>query len=138
MAEAEQLHQPTNKYKSSVWKHFGFNKKDGNLDKTHAVCKICRGTIKYSGGMTNLTAHMKHRHSVSLETPASNQNQIALHRDIVIKLLHASFKVSYRWLCIEMRTASASVMKMHIPILHFIHVVQRTVLLKCIVLDNRS
>lgn len=78
MAEVEQLHPPPSNYKSSVWKHFGFYKKAGNLDKTHAICKICRAAIKYTGSTTNLTTHLKRRHGVSLETPAASSSSSSL------------------------------------------------------------
>lgn len=32
------------KFKSIVWKYFGFYKKDGKLDKTRIICKECRAS----------------------------------------------------------------------------------------------
>ena len=63
-------------YKSSVWKHFGFYKRDGEVDQSNAICKVCRVAIKYTGSTTNLSAHLKCKHdamnvSQSPSTPAS-------------------------------------------------------------------
>lgn len=69
MAEDEQQHihsLPTHTYKSNVWRDFGFFKKDGNLDKSLAICKICCLAIKYTGSTTNLITHLR-RHSVAEE-----------------------------------------------------------------------
>jgi hypothetical protein len=51
-------------YKSAVWKYFGFLKKDGSTDKTHAICKKCRSAIKYSGNTTNLSGHLIKKHGI--------------------------------------------------------------------------
>ena len=48
--------------KSKVWKRFGFYKKEGHLDKSLAICKVCRTAIKYSGSTTNLKTHLVRRH----------------------------------------------------------------------------
>ena len=32
--------------KSNVWKSIGFYKKEGNIDKSLAICKLCRTAIK--------------------------------------------------------------------------------------------
>ena len=48
--------------KSKVWKRFGFHKKEGNLDKSLAICTVCRTTIKHSGSMTNLKTHLVRWH----------------------------------------------------------------------------
>ena len=45
------------KYKSAVWNHFGFYKKDGKLDKSQTICKLCRLPFKHSGSTTNLMTH---------------------------------------------------------------------------------
>lgn len=47
MAEPENIHTPAN-FKSKVWEHYGFYKKDnGQLDKTNAICEMCRAAVKY-------------------------------------------------------------------------------------------
>ena len=45
------MHQPI---WNKVWRRFGFYKKEGNLDKSLSICKVCRTNIKYSGSTTNL------------------------------------------------------------------------------------
>ena len=40
--------------KSKVWKRFGFYMKDGRLDKSLAICKVCRTAIKYNDSTANL------------------------------------------------------------------------------------
>ena len=57
-----ELDVPRTCNKSKVWQHFGFTKKDGKFDKTHAICKICRAAIKYTGSTTNLGTPLKRRH----------------------------------------------------------------------------
>lgn len=39
--------------RSSVWKHFGFCKDGDFLNKSLAVCRICKGQVKYNGNTTN-------------------------------------------------------------------------------------
>ncbi|XP_037543305.1 E3 SUMO-protein ligase ZBED1-like [Nematolebias whitei] len=48
--------------KSKVWNVFGFYKKDGKLDKNHAICKLCRAPLKYTGSTTNLDQHATRKH----------------------------------------------------------------------------
>ena len=48
--------------KSNVWKRLGFYKKEGHLDKSLAICKVCRTAIKYSSSTTNLKTHLVRRH----------------------------------------------------------------------------
>ena len=52
-------------FKSDVWKHFGFYKRDGKLDKTKAICKVCRTAVPYSSATTNLGTHLS-RHKIEL------------------------------------------------------------------------
>lgn len=51
--------------RSSVWKHFGFCKKGDILNKSLAVCSLCKGQIKYNGNTTNLSNHLLRRHGIS-------------------------------------------------------------------------
>lgn len=62
--------------KSFVWNHFGFQKGvDGQLDKSRAVCKICRHGIRYSGNTTNLHCHLtKHRRENSSLFPGMDES----------------------------------------------------------------
>ncbi|XP_049930768.1 E3 SUMO-protein ligase ZBED1-like [Epinephelus moara] len=48
--------------KSAVWKYFGFRRKDGSTDKTHAIRKQYQCELKYSGNTTSLAAHLKNKH----------------------------------------------------------------------------
>ena len=49
---------------SSVWKYFGFYECNGKLDKTKAICKICKAEKPYSGGSTsNLNTHLTNYHA---------------------------------------------------------------------------
>ena len=48
---------------SSVWKYFGFFEIDGKIDKSKAVCKICKAEKPYNGGSTsNLNVHLNNYH----------------------------------------------------------------------------
>ena len=60
--DADEIHSAPH-LKSKVWKSFGFFKKDGKLEKSQAVCKLCRAIIKYTGSTTNLVSnHLVRRH----------------------------------------------------------------------------
>lgn len=61
---------PKKTHKSNVWHYFGFFKREGQLDKTHVICKQCRVAIKYAGNTTNLATHMKRRHGVDTSAAA--------------------------------------------------------------------
>ena len=51
------------KYKSPVWESFGFYMDDnGKLDRSKAICRLCRRAIAYSGNTTNLHNHVFHHH----------------------------------------------------------------------------
>lgn len=74
--EEEEIHLPVS-YKSGVWQHFGFYKRDGQAEKSNAICKMCHAAFKYTGSTTNMSCHLKQRHGVtviersqSLSTPA--------------------------------------------------------------------
>ena len=54
--------------RSSVWKHFGFCKDGDVLNKSLAVCRICKGQVKYNGNTTNLSNHLLRRHGISNHT----------------------------------------------------------------------
>lgn len=72
MAEqAEAICSPAN-YKSKVWQHYGFYKRNGQLDKTNAICKMCHAAVKYTGSTTNLITHLKRRHGISVEAPVTS------------------------------------------------------------------
>jgi len=55
--------------KSNTWKFFKFRVSGADIDKSFVHCKLCldggekkRGQIKYCGGTTNLTNHLKAHH----------------------------------------------------------------------------
>ena len=54
--------------KSAVWKYFGFLADDNGaiIDRTRAVCRICRFAIRFSGNTTNLGNHM-HKHHPDMD-----------------------------------------------------------------------
>ncbi|XP_077386781.1 E3 SUMO-protein ligase ZBED1-like [Festucalex cinctus] len=55
-------------FKSYVWKHYGFAKKDGKLDKTFVICKECRVKKPYNGSTTNMQTHLKRIHHIADST----------------------------------------------------------------------
>ena len=55
--------------KSSTWKFFKFRLAGGEVDRSYVFCRLCldggnlkRGQIKYCGGTTNMTNHLKGCH----------------------------------------------------------------------------
>ncbi len=50
------------KQKSKVWTVLGFYKKGGKLDRSHAICKLCRASLTYTGSTTNLDQHARRKH----------------------------------------------------------------------------
>lgn len=50
------------KQKSKVWTIFGVYKKKGKLDRSHAICKLCRASLTYTGSTTNLDQHARRKH----------------------------------------------------------------------------
>lgn len=86
MAECEHMTPAPAAYKAEVWRHFGFLHKVGcaEIDKTHAVCKMCRARIKYSGNTTNLRAHLvRHHEDLPLASNAKRLNPSQLTLDKV-------------------------------------------------------
>ena len=59
MTEDERIQTAPAAFKADVWAYFGFKEKEGSyeLDKSHAVCKLCNARVKYSGNTTNLARH---------------------------------------------------------------------------------
>lgn len=50
------------KQKSKVWTIFGFYKKEGKLNRSQAICKLCRASLTYTGSTTNLDQHARRKH----------------------------------------------------------------------------
>lgn len=71
--------------KADVWEHFGFKSYEDKdeLDRTNAVCKLCRRDVPYSGNTTNLRNHIA-RHHGDLAKPASS-SQTALEKAFGVK-----------------------------------------------------
>src|SRR5512141_364270 len=67
--EAKQTFYSPLSFKSKVWQHYGF--KDGRHDRTDAICKMCRASVKYTGSTTNLISHLKRRLGVVVEASSS-------------------------------------------------------------------
>ena len=62
-SEVRKIYGFPGKYKSMVWENFGFYMDDnGTLDRSKAICRICRRAISYSGNTTNLHNHVSHHH----------------------------------------------------------------------------
>ena len=66
--------------KSSTWKYFKFRVADDDIDRSFAHCVLClesgqkkRGAIKYCGGTTNLTNHLKSWHKTEFKLVTDNQ-----------------------------------------------------------------
>lgn len=69
MAELKRIRPAPAAYKAEVCAHFGSHNTEGTkeIDKSHAVCKMCNAKIKYSGNTTNLRARLaRHRSDVQL------------------------------------------------------------------------
>ena len=70
MAEAqaeggETIYSAGSHLKSFVWKTFGFYKRGGKLDKTKAICKLCRTEVPYTSSTTNLKSHLRYHQTRS-------------------------------------------------------------------------
>uniref|UniRef100_A0A668ALH7 BED-type domain-containing protein n=1 Tax=Myripristis murdjan TaxID=586833 RepID=A0A668ALH7_9TELE len=73
-----QIFNAPGKQKSRVWSVFGFHKKDGQLDKSQAICKLCRAALKYTGSTTNLDFHARRKHGDEYgEIQTSNKQEHA-------------------------------------------------------------
>ena len=67
------------KAKSWIWKYFGLkNTKD---EKNIAVCKLCLAEVKYSGGTSNLQAHINRRHPSSKVKTEETKKGISQSQD---------------------------------------------------------
>ena len=86
---------PNKKAKSSVWNHFGFLKEnDGPVDKTKVACKLCpmKTILKYSGNTTNLTDHLRRKHSKFLKEQSESTSSDA-KAATVMQTTHSSQQV---------------------------------------------
>ena len=65
---------------SSTWEYFKFRVAEDDINRSFAHCVLClesgqkkRGTIKYCGGTTNLTNHLKSWHKTEFKLVTENQ-----------------------------------------------------------------
>ena len=68
---------PNKKAKSSVWNHFGFLKEnDSTVDKTRVAGELCpvKMILKYSSNTTNLTDHLRRKHSKFLKEQSESRS----------------------------------------------------------------
>ena len=79
MADRDYLVVKNSKAKSEIWKHFGLKKRksDGEIETNIAVCYLCDGTVKYSGGTSNLNAHMRVYHPSQASSTQAVSSQAA-------------------------------------------------------------
>lgn len=61
--EPRKIFNASVRQKSKVWTVFGFYKTDGKLDRSHAICKLCRASLRYTGSTTDLDQHARRKHS---------------------------------------------------------------------------
>ena len=78
--ENQEIIEFPGKAKSKVWNYFGFvkeRKPDGppQIHEDKAVCKICSGAYKYTGGTTNLAVHLEHAHGINIKEGRSVEKQ---------------------------------------------------------------
>lgn len=84
------------KVKSSVWEFFGFYKDDfGNLDKSRAICKLCRKGTNYSGNTTNLRTHIVHHHKDVAALPDVNYSKTQLSRSVTTHNQETNFGTAF-------------------------------------------
>lgn len=69
MADNLDLCDPPAALKSPVWEHFAFKKKEGIIDKTNTICRLCSASINHKAGTTtNMIAHLKRKHNITVES----------------------------------------------------------------------
>lgn len=74
--EEKEIQPPLRSLKATIWKHFGFYRQSGSgkkrLDMTHAICRDCKGKVKYFGNASNPRSHLERHHPellVELDNP---------------------------------------------------------------------
>ena len=93
--------------KSTTWRFFKFRVSGADVDKSHVHCKLCldgcdgkRGQIKYCGGTTNMTNHLKACHKAeykSVEKQEGPKQSILNHFVAETKSLPKWPKSSEKW-----------------------------------------
>ena len=79
--------------KSTTWKYFKFRMEGGEVDKNYVFCRLCldggnegkRGQIKYCGGTTNMTSHLRacHKEEAKSLQKEEGPKQSILHHFVV-------------------------------------------------------
>ncbi|KAL3859968.1 hypothetical protein ACJMK2_010146 [Sinanodonta woodiana] len=79
------------KAKSSVWNRFSLKREfsTNTIDKTVAVCNLCKTEIKHAGSMTKLSTHLwRHQPSIlSISTVEQNDSTSKVRAEGSIKSL---------------------------------------------------
>ncbi|KAL2102146.1 hypothetical protein ACEWY4_001314 [Coilia grayii] len=97
--------------KSPIWHHFGFRTDTGTdgLDKSKAICKLCKLEVKYCGNTTNLRNHLL-RHHPELTSKPSGPQQMKLKETLQLPANSArSIKITEAiagFVCKDMRPYS--------------------------------
>ena len=99
--DEEEIDSPVT-YKSGVWGHFGFCKRDG---LRNAICKMSCATTKQTGSATNFSSHPKRQHGVNV-TERSQLQWLAPAE--VLLLTQVSVFVSLRGVRVSFPHSSSS------------------------------
>ena len=74
---------------SFVWKDFAFEYEiiDGKkvINKSKAVCKLCRAKLAYCGGTSTLGNHLRTKHKVSSTVPIAKKDEGGAKKQSLIK-----------------------------------------------------
>uniref|UniRef100_A0A8C4N752 Zinc finger BED domain-containing protein 1-like n=1 Tax=Eptatretus burgeri TaxID=7764 RepID=A0A8C4N752_EPTBU len=81
-----ELEAPPTKFKSPVWKHFGFpvvyENEVRKVNKSKTVCKHCSTSVTYpSGNTTNMITHLKRHHPQHPIVTATDKRSSSLKKD---------------------------------------------------------
>lgn len=66
MADDEVKLVKNKRAKAKVWEHFKFRQIAGTINENIAVCTVCNADVKYAGGTSNFTSHIR-RHNPNLD-----------------------------------------------------------------------
>ncbi|XP_067678487.1 E3 SUMO-protein ligase ZBED1-like [Haliotis asinina] len=90
MADAPREYEviPNKRGKSDVWKYFGLKKRisDGKVEENIAVCNSCNVNVKYSGGTSNLSSHIRIHHKkqiMSSQTVTLGKGKVKLEPEVL-------------------------------------------------------
>ena len=100
--------------KSSTWRFFKFRLSGADVDKSYVHCKLCldggdgkRGQIKYCGGTTNMTNHLKACHKAEYKSVEKTEvpKQSILNHFVAEKKVPKWPKSSEKWKNLTMALA---------------------------------